>query len=36
MVVYKVLKSKVEIDLAFFLTPILFSSMAIGKEFRRN
>ena len=33
MVVYKVLKSKVEIDLAFFLTLILFSLVAIGKEF---
>ena len=33
MVVYKVLKSDVEIDLAFFLTLILFSLVAIGKEF---
>ena len=31
MVVYKVLQSKVEID--FFLTLILFSMVAIGKEF---
>ena len=31
MVVYKVLKSKVEIDLAFFLTLNLFSLVAIGK-----
>ena len=33
MVVYKVLKSKVEIDLAFFLILILFSLVPIGKEF---
>ena len=33
MVVYKVLKSKVEIDLAFFLTLILFSLVTTGKEF---
>ena len=33
MVAYNVLKSKVEIDLAFFLTLILFSLVAIGKEF---
>ena len=33
MVVYKVLKSKVEMDLAFFLTLILFSLVTIGKEF---
>ena len=33
MVEYKVLKSKVEIDLAFFLTLTLFSLMPIGKEF---
>ena len=32
MVVYKVLKSKVEIDLAFFLTLILFNFVTIGKE----
>ena len=33
MAVCKVLKSKVEIDLAFFLTLILFSIVPIGKEF---
>ena len=33
MVVYKILNSKAEIDLAFFLTLILFSLVAIGKEF---
>ena len=33
MTVYKVLRSKVEIELAFFLTLILFSLMTIGKEF---
>ena len=33
MVVYKMLNSKAEIDLAFFLTLILFSLVAIGKEF---
>ena len=33
MVVYKILKLQVEIDLAFFLTLILFSSVTIGKEF---
>ena len=33
MVMYKVLKSKVEIDLAFFLTLIFFSLVPIGKEF---
>ena len=33
MVVYKMLKSKVEIHLAFFLTLILFSLVPIGKEF---
>ena len=32
MVVYKVLKSKVKIDLAFFLTLVLFSLVTIGKE----
>ena len=33
MVVYKVLKSEVEIDLAFFLILILFSLVPIRKEF---
>ena len=33
MVVNKMLSSKAEIDLAFFLTFILFSSVAIRKEF---
>ena len=33
MVVDKMLNSKAEIDLAFFLTLILFSLVAIGKEF---
>ena len=33
MVAHKVLKSKFEIDLAFFLTSILFSLVTIGKEF---
>ena len=33
MVVYNMLNSKSEIDLAFFLTLILFSLVAIGKEF---
>ena len=33
MTVYKVLRSKVEIELAFFLTLILFSLVTIGKEF---
>ena len=33
MVAYKMLNSKAEIDLAFFLTLILFSLVAIGKEF---
>ena len=33
MAVYKVLKSKVEIDLAFFLTLIFFSLVPIGKGF---
>ena len=33
MVVYKMLKSKVKIHLAFFLTLILFSLVPIGKEF---
>ena len=33
MVVYKMLNSKAEIDLAFFLTLILFSLVAIGNEF---
>ena len=38
MVVYKVLKSKVEIDLAFFLTLILFSLVTIlcNPEFFRS
>ena len=34
MVVDKMLSSKAEIDLAFILTLILFSLVAIGKEFR--
>ena len=34
--VYKVLKWKTEIDLAFFLTLILFSLVTIGKEILRN
>ena len=33
MVVYKVLKSKVEIDLAFFLILILFRLVTTGEEF---
>ena len=33
MVVNKILNSKAEIDLAFFLTLILFSLVVIGKEF---
>ena len=33
MVVYNMLNSKAEIDLAFFLTLILFSLVAIGKNF---
>ena len=33
MVVNKMLNSKAEIDLAFFLTLILFSLVAIGNEF---
>ena len=33
VVVDKMLSSKSEIDLAFFLTWILFSLVAIGKEF---
>ena len=33
MTVYKVLRSKVELELAFFLTLILFSLMTVGKEF---
>ena len=33
MVVYKILISKAEIDLAFLLILILFSLVAIGKEF---
>ena len=33
MVLYKVLNSNVEIDLAFFLTLILFSLVVIGKKF---
>ena len=33
LVVNKVLKSKVEIDLAFLLTLISFSFVTIGKEF---
>ena len=33
MVVYKMLNSKAELDLAFFLTLILFSLVAIGNEF---
>ena len=32
MVLCKVLKSKVEIDIAFFLAMILFSLVAIGKQ----
>ena len=32
MVVYKVLKSKVEKDFSFFLVLILFNSVTIGKE----
>ena len=32
MVVYKVLQPKNEIDLAFFLTLVLFSLVKIGKE----
>ena len=33
MVVYKVLKSKIEIDMDFFLALILFSLVTIAKEF---
>ena len=33
MVAYKVLESKVGIDLAFFLILILFSLVTLGKEF---
>ena len=33
MVLDKMLKSKAERDLAFFLTLLLFSLVAIGKEF---
>ena len=36
MVLYKVLKSKVEIDLEFFLILILFSLVTIGKEISTN
>ena len=35
-VLYKVLKLKVEIDLAFFLTLILFSLDTIGNKFCGN
>ena len=35
-ILYKVLKLKVEIDLAFFLTLILFSLDTIGNKFCRN
>ena len=34
MIVYKVLKSKDEIDLVFFLTFILFSIVTFGNKFR--
>ena len=34
IVLYKMLKSKGEIDLPFFMTLILFSLLTIGKEFR--
>ena len=36
MVVYKVLKLKVKIDLTFFITLILFGLVTIGKEFLHN
>ena len=34
MIIYKVLKSKDEIDLVFFLTFILFSIVTFGNKFR--
>ena len=34
MILYKVLKSKDEIDLVFFLTFILFSIVTFGNKFR--